>query len=48
MIVFGPKTVTAKELKTVSNINITFIINQNQKAIEQASCGLKIQSAKEC
>lgn len=38
MIVFGPKTVTAKELKTLSKINRTFIINQNQRAIEQASC----------
>jgi hypothetical protein len=48
MIVFGPKIVTAKELKTLSNINRTFIINQNQQPIEQASCRLKIQSAKDC
>jgi hypothetical protein len=48
MIVFGPETVTAKELKTLSNIDRTFIINQNQRAIEQASCRLKIQSAKDC
>jgi hypothetical protein len=48
MIVFGLKTVTGKELKTLSNSNRTSTINDNQKAIEQASCRLKMQSAKDC